>query len=395
MAEVTPLVRHPTAGYPAGIADDDTLTAPSFRASNTTGVTIDANGGQVVNVANGSAASDAVNKGQLDTAIADRVPTSRTISTGEGLAGGGNLSANRTINLVLDGSSLVKSAAGLKANIGTEPGTVAAGDHSHGNLVPTSRRVVAGQGLTGGGSLSGDVTLNVAGGNGIEVSPDSVAAKLGGGLRFEEGATTIDLGTDPSSWGGHPELPSYIGEGLGLEEGTGRLYFRCGSGLRVTETGTVTLAAGLGIVSDWGTVDFDGEYPTFGVGEFSGRLRPKVLAVAPSIAAGEPIAAGEAVSFMPSTGLAHKATAVEEKGNFLGIALFDADQGDQVHFVTTGLIRLIIPSISTLSTGVYWLGAQPGKLYATPPDTDGARVVRVGFKTSDGFIVSMQDFGEV
>ena len=58
----------------------------------------------VKGVADAVDAKDAVNKGQLDAAISTidlsgYVPTSRTISAGTGLTGGGNLTADRTLTL--------------------------------------------------------------------------------------------------------------------------------------------------------------------------------------------------------------------------------------------------------------------------------------------------------
>ena len=57
-------------------------------------------------IANAVDAKDAINKGQVDAAVAavttttlGAVPTSRTITAGTGLTGGGDLSANRTLTL--------------------------------------------------------------------------------------------------------------------------------------------------------------------------------------------------------------------------------------------------------------------------------------------------------
>lgn len=57
---------------------------------------------------------------------------------------------------------------------GTAAGTVATGDHGHNYVAPT-RSVISGGGLTGGGDLSLDRTLAVGAGTGITVNPDEVA----------------------------------------------------------------------------------------------------------------------------------------------------------------------------------------------------------------------------
>jgi hypothetical protein len=56
---------------------------------------------------------------------------------------------------------------------GTTSSTVAVGDHTHA-YVPTTRVVTAGAGLAGGGALSADRTLDIGAGTGITVLADSV-----------------------------------------------------------------------------------------------------------------------------------------------------------------------------------------------------------------------------
>ena len=104
------------------------------------------------------------------------VPTSRQINTGTGLTGGGDLSQNRTISVAPGGIGATQLDT-----TGVTPGVY--GDATHyavftvdenGRLttastypipstegfVPTSRQVIAGTGLTGGGPLSSNVTLS-------------------------------------------------------------------------------------------------------------------------------------------------------------------------------------------------------------------------------------------
>jgi hypothetical protein len=82
----------------------------------------------------------------VQTVQTGAVPTSRTITAGNGLTGGGDLTANRTLNV----------------DFGTLAGTAAQGNDSRiVNAVPNSREVIAGQGLTGGGDLTVNRTLGV------------------------------------------------------------------------------------------------------------------------------------------------------------------------------------------------------------------------------------------
>lgn len=89
-------------------------------------------------------------------------PSSRAISAGAGLTGGGDLSADRTIDVVAADSTITVTADAIKANVGTAAGTVAAGNDARiTGAVPSTRTLTAGTGLTGGGDLSANRTLNV------------------------------------------------------------------------------------------------------------------------------------------------------------------------------------------------------------------------------------------
>jgi len=82
----------------------------------------------------------------------------RTLTAGNGLTGGGNLTANRTFTLGTPGSLN-----------GSTSNAVTAGSHTHAisltaadvGAPPTSRSISTGSGLTGGGNLTADRTLSV------------------------------------------------------------------------------------------------------------------------------------------------------------------------------------------------------------------------------------------
>lgn len=115
------------------------------------------------------------------------VPTTRTITTGAGLTGGGDLSTNRTISVAVGGIGYSELAAS-----GVTPGTYGSSSElpiitvdqtgrvtsatttsfSVSGFVPVTRQVIAGTGLTGGGALNADVTLNA-------VFSDAVPLALG------------------------------------------------------------------------------------------------------------------------------------------------------------------------------------------------------------------------
>ena len=124
----------------------------------------------------------------LPTDLAGKVPTSRQISTGTGLLGGGDLSANRTLTVDFapsgggTGSQAVTATDSRLTNnraptahgsthgsAGSDP--IPASGLSQAQVanlttdlaakVPTSRTITAGSGLTGGGDLSVNRTLAV------------------------------------------------------------------------------------------------------------------------------------------------------------------------------------------------------------------------------------------
>ncbi len=126
--------------------------------------------------------------GTWSTTSGGSVPTARVLTAGAGLMGGGDLSADRTFDVVanVDGSIVVNAddvqvgVLASDAQHGTRGGgtihaaVVAAGaagfmtgadktklDGLPSSAVPTTRQVIAGAGLTGGGALSADVTLDV------------------------------------------------------------------------------------------------------------------------------------------------------------------------------------------------------------------------------------------
>jgi hypothetical protein len=105
------------------------------------------------------------------------VPSTRTIATGTGLTGGGDLSQNRTIAIAAGGVgqaqlSLTGVVAGTYGSGSAVPvvtvddtGRVTSATTTPlaiTGYVPDTRSVLAGSGLTGGGPLSSDVTLSVS-----------------------------------------------------------------------------------------------------------------------------------------------------------------------------------------------------------------------------------------
>lgn len=104
------------------------------------------------------------------------VPASRTISTGGGLQGGGDLSQNRTLSIATGGVTsdklAVSGAAAGTYGSGTMIPVVTVSDKGLvtsvtetalviSGYVPDTRQIIAGNGLTGGGNLQANRTLSV------------------------------------------------------------------------------------------------------------------------------------------------------------------------------------------------------------------------------------------
>ncbi len=96
------------------------------------------------------------------------VPSTRTLTAGAGLTGGGDLSANRTF--AVDFTAVVAPTRTLTAGSGLTGGGDLSANRSFAvdftAVAPTSRNLTAGTGLTGGGTLAADRSFAVDFGSG-------------------------------------------------------------------------------------------------------------------------------------------------------------------------------------------------------------------------------------
>lgn len=150
----------------------------------------------------------------LTTDLASKVTSSRTITAGLGLIGGGDLSSDKTLTIGA-GTGITVNTDDIAVNYGSTSTTACIGNDSRlsdsrsptshasshiaagsdpltlsesqvTNLttdlaakVLTATQVIAGAGLTGGGTLAADRTLVVGAGTGITVNADDIAVNYG------------------------------------------------------------------------------------------------------------------------------------------------------------------------------------------------------------------------
>jgi hypothetical protein len=103
----------------------------------------------------------------IQTQLNAKSNSSVTITAGNGVTGGGDLTANRTITL---GTPSALSASSTNA--------VTTSSHTHSidsTIARSATTISAGNGLTGGGDLSANRTLTVGAGSGISVGATTVA----------------------------------------------------------------------------------------------------------------------------------------------------------------------------------------------------------------------------
>lgn len=105
-----------------------------------------------------------------------------------------------------------------------------------------TRNMIAGAGLTGGGTLAADRTFAVGQGNGILVNADDVAANLGAGMTFSAGAIVPNLDTTKGLQIAGSQIAVNIDTSKGLQFIAGQLAANVGAGLTLSG-GAIVLGA--------------------------------------------------------------------------------------------------------------------------------------------------------
>lgn len=265
------------------------------------------------------------------------VPSSRTIATGTGLTGGGDLSANRTIAIANGGVGTAQLAAsGVSAGVygsGTlvpvltvdatgrvTSATTAAVSVS--GFVPTSRSVIAGTGLTGGGALTSDVTLNV---NFSSSTPQALGTATAGvstaAARGDHVHPAVNLADTSQTQGALPLGRG--GTGDALSPVAGAVVYSTGTRFALSPLGLpgqVLMSDGAN-APQWATVSGIGTVTSVNV---SGGTTGLTFSGGPVMAAGTITMAGTLAVGNGGTGLTSLTANFVPKGN--GTAAFSASQ---------------------------------------------------------------------
>lgn len=235
----------------------------------------------------GSAADVVMSPLRTAQAVAGKVSATRAITAGTGLSGGGDLTADRQLSA--DFASQAEAEAGVstskvmhplrvKQSIAAEvvndltstatsrPLSAAQGKALQDNKVPSSRQVIAGTGLSGGGDLSASRTLSVSFASQAQAEAGSAADVVMSPLRTAQAlagraASTRVIGTNTSTGltgGGDLSADRNLalsGQALALHQlGSNGLIARTGAGTvaarSITGSNGITVANGDGVSSN-------------------------------------------------------------------------------------------------------------------------------------------------
>lgn len=123
--------------------------------------------------------------------------SARNLIAGSGLAGGGNLTADRTFDVNVDNSTIEINSNTIRVKAGGLTNSHLAAGVAVANLgftpPPNTRNLTAGSGLAGGGDLSADRTFDVNVDNSsIEINSDTLRVKAAGIVGAMIANVTID-----------------------------------------------------------------------------------------------------------------------------------------------------------------------------------------------------------
>ena len=198
------------------------------------------------------------------------VPTTRQVNAGTGLTGGGDLSVNRTISVAVGGIGSTQldntgvtpgvygSASALPILTIDANGRVTAAtttSFSVAGYVPVTRQVIAGTGLSGGGALNNNVTLNAVFSSSLPLALGAAAAGVGNvSAREDHVHPAVNLASTIETTG----VLGMVSGGTGVAHtspAAGSIAYSDGSGIQLSTVGLVgqVLVSGGAGAPDWGS----------------------------------------------------------------------------------------------------------------------------------------------
>jgi hypothetical protein len=167
-------------------------------------------------------------------------------------------------------------------NLGTPSATTDAATKAYvdatlpANMVPNARSVIAGAGMTGGGALSGDVTLNViAGDSSLVVSADSVAVGvISDAQHGNRGNGSLHSNVNSSSAGFAPAIGGSTNKVLASSDGSTPTWTNNPTVDKITAATEINIGSPLAVAAsgngaDWGVSAQGGNVAGNGNGGFS------------------------------------------------------------------------------------------------------------------------------
>jgi hypothetical protein len=112
--------------------------------------------------------------GNTNSYIATKADATTQVIAGSGLTGGGTLAANRTLNIGA-GTGITVAADSISTNDGAIVHDNLSGFVANEHIDHSTVSVTAGSGLTGGGTIAATRTINIGQGTGISVAADAIS----------------------------------------------------------------------------------------------------------------------------------------------------------------------------------------------------------------------------
>ena len=117
--------------------------------------------------------------------------SSVTLTAGNGLTGGGNITASRSFAVVAGNNQVVSNSSGVFIAEGNIDIHNLSGYVANENIDHSTVSITAGSGLTGGGTIASTRTLTVGAGNGIVTNATAVSVGAGNGLSVNSSAVAV------------------------------------------------------------------------------------------------------------------------------------------------------------------------------------------------------------